>query len=219
MLNIYFLGLLNSSQIQGNIFTIGILFGLSECFGVIVGEPIIEHFDDYSSIFFALTVVVISSSLVKVEALGQTAIYVIFLVQVCFIGLAFNIYFVIVGTRINQKLLTVSFELNSCTGQFMTLFCPIISKLPEPYPTMVYWGCSLTAFLMVWIIGPMKRTDKKNAFADIERSILTIIKDENEGESFKGNPSSMVMYQSFMKSKIIAQWKTTNHPDEEDDSD
>jgi hypothetical protein len=152
----YYLGLFNSSELQGNIFTIGILFGISEVLGILIGEPIVHHFPPHLASYFSLTMVLVTSNMVKLD-LDQKVIYGLFLVQIFFIGLTFNLYFVMATTRISPRLLSTSFELNTCFGQLLTFFSPLIAKLPEPFPTLFYWLFCLTAFLMVVKIGPPKK--------------------------------------------------------------
>lgn len=77
----------NIESIEGNIFTVGILFGLSEVIGIILGEPLMEFFPDWVGLIASSAVVMILSNLVKVKGIDQSIIYVVFLLLIIFVGI------------------------------------------------------------------------------------------------------------------------------------
>lgn len=85
--NIYFLTMYDIESIQGNIFTVGILFGLSEVLGIVLAEPLMEYFPDWIGLIASSLVVMILSGLVKVEGLDQSIVYIVFLILIIFIGI------------------------------------------------------------------------------------------------------------------------------------
>jgi hypothetical protein len=44
MWNLYYLGLFNYSCIQGDTFSVGILYGVAEILGILIGEPAMHLF-------------------------------------------------------------------------------------------------------------------------------------------------------------------------------
>jgi hypothetical protein len=89
--NIYFLAIFNSSQVQGNIFTIGILFGLSEALGIMFGERLINLLPDWLGYILSTSVIMACSIIVKIPGIDQGLLYAFFLTQVLFVGISFNI--------------------------------------------------------------------------------------------------------------------------------
>jgi len=162
MMNLYFLAMFNYSSLKGDVFTIGILFGLSEVLGVLVGEPLIAHFPDHIAMTCCLVMVMICSFLLKLPDLDNIQIYVYFLGQVFFIGMAFNLLFVMMETRTNPKHLNVAFEMLMCFSQGSTMLSPLLAKAPEPVPTITFISCCIVAILMIIKVGPLKSKPKSH---------------------------------------------------------
>ena len=70
MLNIYYLALFNYSQIKGDIFTVGIVFGLAEFLGILIGEPAANHFPDWIAMTFSTAGMMICCLILKIPHLG-----------------------------------------------------------------------------------------------------------------------------------------------------
>lgn len=64
--NIYFLALFNSKNLEGDEFTIGILFGLSEFFGVIIGEKVISRVPETIGFRYSLLIAMVCFMSIKV---------------------------------------------------------------------------------------------------------------------------------------------------------
>lgn len=177
-----------------------------------------EKFPDTKSMYFALVMVLITCNAVKIPDLDETTLYLLFLGQIFFIGLAFNLYFVISANYTNPKFATTSFELNMCSGQLMTLASPILAKLPEPTPTLVYWFCIFLAMFMTYRVSQTRAPKAQTVFAEIEKSVLSIIKDEGNSESFRGNLSSVLVDTKTLKKRALDLWQQEKkgHDDDED---
>ena len=77
---IYWLSLFNSAELEaGDPLSIGILFGLSESFGVLVGERFLAYVNDYKGILFFMPLTLVLSSIIKlVPGLDTDHVYVLF---------------------------------------------------------------------------------------------------------------------------------------------
>jgi hypothetical protein len=226
--NIYYLALFNYSTIKGEVFTIGILFGCAEFLGILVGEPAIHHFPDQKAMIVSTFIVMVCSVILKVPGMDQMTIYVVFLLQIFFLGLAFSLAFVILTSRTNPKLLAVAFELNFSFGCGSTMLLPILAKSPEPTPTILFlvFGC-ITIF-MLFKIGPRKQEVKESILDKIEHTILAMIDESQEDRSsFSGfkasNMSSVILDNKYIKNKLHSKWKkkesSANKRNEHQDSD
>lgn len=67
--NVYYLALFNYSQIKGDMFTVGILFGCAEFMGILIGEPVMHQFPDWLAMIFSVVVVIICSVGLKMEGI------------------------------------------------------------------------------------------------------------------------------------------------------
>jgi hypothetical protein len=98
--------------------------------------------------------VMICSIAVKLPGNDQMMIYVLFLGQIFFIGLATNAAYNIMDTRTNPKLVAVAFEINLTFATGSTMVLPILAKSPEPTPTILFLIFGLLAIGTLLIIGP-----------------------------------------------------------------
>jgi hypothetical protein len=71
---------------------------------------------DKLSMLMSLTFVLGLNFVIKYVQISETTLYVLFMVQIFFVGSAFNILFVLQDSRINPKLLGISFEINYSFG-------------------------------------------------------------------------------------------------------
>jgi len=60
----YFFIVLNIGNIKGNMFRVGIMFGLSEMFGVFLGEPLVKRLPDITAFKFSMSIVMITNILI-----------------------------------------------------------------------------------------------------------------------------------------------------------
>jgi len=98
VINIYYFGLYNSSQLKGNPIKIVIMFGLAEVLGILIGEKavhILSHGNSKIAMVSTLVIITICSSCIKFLDLSEQAIMIFFLVEIFFIGNAFNLIFTI----------------------------------------------------------------------------------------------------------------------------
>jgi hypothetical protein len=77
---IYFLALFNSTELKGDVLTLGIMFGLSECLGTIGGERCLKLFSDYVCFFISMIIALSSSILLKVPGISDIATYIILVI-------------------------------------------------------------------------------------------------------------------------------------------
>jgi hypothetical protein len=78
--NIYFLGMFNASEIKGNTFKIGAIFGLSELFGTFAGERILTLMPHNFAMIACISIILIVCTLMKTCNLSEELTYVLFLV-------------------------------------------------------------------------------------------------------------------------------------------
>lgn len=132
IINIYYFGLYNSSQLKGDPIKIVIMFGLAEVLGIVIGEKVVHilsHGNTKIAMVSSLVIITICSSCIKFLNLSEQSVLIFFLVEIFFIGNAFNLVFSIQDEQVAPKLLGVSFEVNYSFGQLTTLACPIIAKM------------------------------------------------------------------------------------------
>ena len=60
----YFFVVLNIGSIKGNMFRVGIMYGLSEMFGVYLGEPLVKRLPDITAFKFSMGMVMIINILI-----------------------------------------------------------------------------------------------------------------------------------------------------------
>ncbi len=77
---IYFLALFNSTELKGDVLTLGIMFGLSECLGIIGGERCLKLFSDYVCFFMSIIITLSASILLKIPGIIDIATYVILVI-------------------------------------------------------------------------------------------------------------------------------------------
>ena len=63
MCTMYYLALYNSAELRGNVLTLGLMFGISECLGVILGERFLKFFPDYICSYISLIIILSTSIL------------------------------------------------------------------------------------------------------------------------------------------------------------
>ena len=78
ILNIYYLALYNYTSVNGNQFTIGIIFGLSDFCGCLFGEVILSFVPDWIGMIWSIILVMIASILLKMSEIDQMTTYGIF---------------------------------------------------------------------------------------------------------------------------------------------
>lgn len=154
VINIYFFGLYNSSQIKGNPIMILIMFGIAEAFGILFGEKLLHQVVSNASLAMAVSLVIIlgMNTYIKYGDLSENAVLIFFLIFVFFIGNAFNLIFTVQAEQINPKLIGIAFEINYSFGQITTMACPIIAKMDEPYPTIY---CSFLCIFAILLMASM----------------------------------------------------------------
>ena len=101
-------------MIKGSTITIGGLFGTCEVLGVLIGERVIRYVPDHIASITIFALGATTSTILKLVPLGQTAVYVLFVVQILCLGSGFNIAFIVQETRTAPKMLALSFEFNIC---------------------------------------------------------------------------------------------------------
>jgi predicted MFS family arabinose efflux permease len=111
--NLYYLALFNSATLHGNILLIGASFGTSELIGILFGERLMVWIHPIKGLMFSLFVIIFISVYLKCVTLQEEVLYVIFMVEVFFLGIAFNIIFILQDIMITDlKLKSTSLELN-----------------------------------------------------------------------------------------------------------
>jgi hypothetical protein len=154
ILNIYYLALYNYTSINGNNFTIGMIFGISDMLGTLLGEYFLRLVPDWIGMLLSIIIVMVASVLLKMPGIDQMTTYAIFFSQIFFINIAYNAAGVILESRTNPKHLAEAFENYLCFGSSSAMVCPVIALQPEPAPTIMFMTCGFMAVLMLFKIGP-----------------------------------------------------------------
>ena len=89
--NVYYLTLFSYKNLKGDEFTIGILFGLAEFIGVLFGEKVMRLVPEIVGYKYSLTIAMICDLSIKVFDLPEKVTFVIFLNEIFFLGIAYNI--------------------------------------------------------------------------------------------------------------------------------
>jgi len=98
IVNIYFFGLYNASELKGNPIKIIIMFGLAEVLGILFGDQVIQIIAKGNSkvaMLSALLIITLTSSCIKILDLSEGTLLVLFLVEIFFIGNAYNCVFTV----------------------------------------------------------------------------------------------------------------------------
>ena len=77
---IYFLALFNSTELKGDVLTLGIMFGFSECLGIIGGERCLKLFSDHVCFHLAMIITLTASLLLKFPGISDFATYIILVI-------------------------------------------------------------------------------------------------------------------------------------------
>lgn len=125
------------AQMQGDKFTIIVIFGVGFCLGMIVGALLLSKkvFDDYVCYILA-QYLIFTSILIPfvIDKLPETAIYVLFFFRMIGCGICINLQYIIIGTRLNPLLLGTSLEICFCFANLMASIQPVVANLKEPIP-------------------------------------------------------------------------------------
>jgi hypothetical protein len=70
ILNIYYLALYNYTSIDGNNFTIGIIFGVSDMCGTLLGEVVMTLVPDWIGMLLSIIIVMVASVLLKIPGMN-----------------------------------------------------------------------------------------------------------------------------------------------------
>jgi hypothetical protein len=69
MICIYFLTMYNYATFEGDLFNIGMLFGVAEVFGILVGEKAVQGFPDWITLIVSVLLAVIFNMLCKISGI------------------------------------------------------------------------------------------------------------------------------------------------------
>lgn len=154
-----FLGLYNSTELQGNLFVNEMVFGAASSFGCLLGGVLAEMLGEKRGMHVALLGVLSLSFAVKMPNLEPTLFYSFFLGQVFFLGAIVTLIFVIQSKYIDQNYSALSLEIDLSFAYLMTAVTPIIAKMEEPAPVIGFVVFCLIAFFANCLIS---RTEKQS---------------------------------------------------------
>ena len=80
VLYVYYIVLFNIGNLKGHIFTTGILFGLSEVLGILIGEPIVKMLPDWLGFQISMSLAFLTWCLLQMGELNQVLTYALFLI-------------------------------------------------------------------------------------------------------------------------------------------
>ena len=87
LINIYFLSLFEMSSVKNiDPSLLGMLFGLTQVFGILFGVQILEFFSEINAIYISLVMIVLFNSIFYL-----TNDWISFLIQRFFVGILFNL--------------------------------------------------------------------------------------------------------------------------------
>ena len=98
VLNVYYFGLYNASGMKGNPIKNTTVFSLAETLGVLIGEKAAHHIlgkDSKKAMIMSVITILTCSSLIKLVNLSENVMLSLYLVQIFFIGNAFNYLFIL----------------------------------------------------------------------------------------------------------------------------
>ena len=89
---------------------------------------------------------------------------------------------------------------------------PVLAKLPEPIPTMLFLVFGTICIIMLIKIGPLKVEVQESILDKIEQTVLAMIDESHqEGSSFSGfkghDMSSVIVDNKYIKNKLHSKWK------------
>ena len=112
---IYFLGIYNSAELKGNLFNIEITFGFALLAGVIASEIALRRVPA-STCMFVGNFFIMAIALVIKSGLNYYVFYVLFIIQSMLIGSMVNFCCVMGCTKVDQRYISISFEINLAIG-------------------------------------------------------------------------------------------------------
>ena len=205
IVNIYYFGLYNSSQLEGNPIVITILFSVAEVGGIVIGERIVHSLGNTRLVMVVtLIVIFVCSCMIKLVPMSNVGLMATFLVQIFFIGNSFNLCLTVQDEETPAKLSAVSFELNYSFGTLTTLGCPIISKMPEPIPTIYVSTLCLLAIVVTISLCTAPAKAKINLADTIEQTMVSVMMTHDMGDR---KHQSLTLDRRRVKQQITAKWK------------
>ena len=139
------------------------------------GERVIQLMPDWIGYIFSTSVIVICSIIVKIPSIDQSIVYAVFLIQILFVGISFNIVYMMQESKtVNPSLKAISLELNMSFGNCFTFFAPLVAKAPEPIPTFMF------IFLGIFSMILITRMDNKQKPMTLEQSILQVVMNDQK---------------------------------------
>ena len=155
----------NQEEIEGSTFTVGILYGVCLTIGVLLSERLIPYIPHHTIVYFSIIAILICCNSLKLIAnMNQTLIYFLFIVQILFCGVVYNLVFILQEVYTIPKLLTVSFELNQCLSYMLNFMVPILVKMKEPTPLLAFWFFALLGLLVMPCLPKAVEKDKQIEF-------------------------------------------------------
>ena len=108
---------------------------------------------------WSVSILLFFCTFIKTVEVAENLMYILFMIEVFFIGIAYNLGYILQDILIfDPQLKSTSLEFNFCIGQFSTLFVPLVAGMAEPIPTGIIWFfgimCILTASQIN--LGPYK---------------------------------------------------------------
>jgi hypothetical protein len=89
---------------------------LSEVLGIIFGETLIKMMPDWLGLQVSVCFILISNIALQMPDITPIMTYFLFMIQIFFIGIAYNLEFIILERRTQPKHLALSIEITVCVG-------------------------------------------------------------------------------------------------------
>jgi len=124
----------------------------------------------------SLIIIMICSSCIKfITDLNETLLLAIFLIEIFFVGNAYNLAFTLQNEQVDPKLLGVSFEMIFSCGILFSAVSPIVAKLAEPIPTIFLTSLCLAAILIMFTFRNPEFNAQNLRDESIESTLQTIV--------------------------------------------
>jgi hypothetical protein len=150
----YFFVVLNIGNITGNIFRVGMSYGLSEMVGVYLSEPLIKRLPDVTAFTIAMSTVILINILIHtLPDLSEEVSIFLFSIQVFFVGMCWNLQFIIQEKRTRPEHLSVALELNMSCSTLFSGIVPILVGASNPVKAIVVTVVGLVSIICAILAG------------------------------------------------------------------
>lgn len=107
------------------------------------------------------------SVLAYTQKLDKHELFAVVTLKAFLLGVIFNSLFMIMVSRVNKELMSITLEMSQCVGQFIGQVTPHVATMPEPVTTIATCAICVTLFLAI-LCMPNAEEDVLNIGSDNE---------------------------------------------------